>query len=55
MAAIAIHLTAAPVWAQRSARLRDDEGSLIPWAIVGGIIVLICVCGFLNPKRSHLT
>ena len=53
--ALAIHGTAASAWAQQRARIPKDEASMIPWAIAGGIVVLICVCGFLNPKRSHLT
>jgi hypothetical protein len=52
---LAIHGTAVSAWAQKPARMPKDESALIPWAIAGGIIVLVCVCAFLNPKRSHLT
>ena len=40
--------------AQRPARLPDEDGGLIQWAIAAGIIILICIPAFLNPKRSHL-
>jgi hypothetical protein len=41
-------------WAQRPARLPEDESGILQWVIAAGIAVVICVTAFLNPKRSHL-
>ena len=40
--------------AQRSARLPEEDNGLIQWAIGAGIVILIGIPAFLNPKRSHL-
>jgi hypothetical protein len=50
----AVHLASDHAWAQKSARLPGDGEGFLPWAVGGGIIVVICIAGFLNPKRSHL-
>jgi hypothetical protein len=53
--ALGVHLTAATAWAQRPASVPAEGGGYLPWLIAAGIAVLVCVCAFLNPKRSHLT
>ncbi|MHC4697802.1 MAG: hypothetical protein ACYTFA_13810 [Planctomycetota bacterium] len=52
--AVATHLASSPAWAQKPGRVPGDGAGFYPWAIAAGIIVVICVAGFLNPKRSHL-
>lgn len=52
---LAIHGTAANAWAQKQAGLPDDDQSLIRIGIAVGVIVIIGLPAFLNPKRSHLT
>lgn len=32
----------------------DRESGWLTWVIAGGIIVVACLTGFLNAKRSHL-
>lgn len=51
---IAFCVTSPSVWAQAQARLLNEDASFLPWAIAGGLIVLIGVIAFINPKRSHL-
>ena len=50
---IALHLTATAAWAQSSARLAGDDKGLLQWAIAAGILILVGIAGFINPKRSH--
>ena len=52
---LVMHWTAADAWAQRSTGLGDDEGVILRWAIAAGVVVIIGLPAFLNPKRSHLT
>lgn len=63
-AAIGLRLSAAtmaavgfalPAVAQKPARLPDEGGGALPWLVAGGIVVIICLSAFLNPKRSHLS
>ena len=51
---VAMHLAASVAWAQKPGRLPGEERGWLPWAVAAGIIVIICIAGFLNPKRSHL-
>ena len=53
--ALAMHLSAACAWAQKTGRLADDEDSLLRWGITAGVVVVIGLTAFLNSKRSHLT
>jgi hypothetical protein len=55
MMMLVVHAFAGTVWAQRPSSPPKDEGGAITAAIAGGVIILVGVCGFLNPKRSHLT
>ncbi len=52
---LAMHLTAATVWAQKRGRVPDEDSGWLQWGIAVGLAVVICVSAFLNPKRSHLT
>lgn len=45
---------AAPALAQRSAKPPGDESVTVQWAIAIGLLVVIGLPAFLNPKRSHL-
>ncbi|HNQ21963.1 MAG TPA: hypothetical protein PKK06_02605 [Phycisphaerae bacterium] len=40
--------------AQKEASLPEKDNGLIQWAVAAGIVILIAVVAFLNPKRSHL-
>lgn len=40
--------------AQEPGRLPGEGRGWLPWAVAVGIVIVICVAGFLNPKRSHL-
>lgn len=41
-------------FAQAPARLLNEGSSFLPWAISGGLILLVGIIAFINPKRSHL-
>ncbi|MEK6799837.1 MAG: hypothetical protein AABZ12_12800 [Planctomycetota bacterium] len=49
----AMHLTASSAWAQLPARLPGTDNSLLAWGIAAGLVVVVCITGFLDPKRSH--
>lgn len=51
---VMIHLAAHPAQAQVPAALPGDDGGMLQWGVAAGITVVICLAGFLNPKRSHL-
>ncbi len=40
--------------AQTPLSIPESDGGFLPWAVAGGIAVMIVVPAFLNPKRSHL-
>ena len=54
MAGCVLLLSPAVALAQKEARMPEQDKGLIQWAIAAGIIILIGVVAFLNPKRSHL-
>ena len=39
--------------AQKSVRMPGEDNGRMQWGCLAGIIILTCVAGFLNPKRSH--
>jgi len=41
-------------FAQRAATLPKEDGGVLQWVVAAGIVFVICVTAFLNPKRSHL-
>ena len=53
-AAVVVHGSALSAWAQKPAKLAEDDSGILQWVIAAGIAVVICVTAFLNPKRSHL-
>ena len=55
LTAVTLHVCAATVWAQKNAPVPDEEDGWLKWAVAAGLAVVICVTGFLNAKRSHLT
>lgn len=52
--AAALHLSAGLVFAQKAARIPDEEEGWLKWAIAAGLGVIICITGLLNAKRSHM-
>ncbi len=52
---VALHVTSAIAWAQKEARVTEEEGGMLKWAIAVGLAVVICAVGFINAKRSHMT
>jgi len=54
LAAIVVQAVAVPAWAQKPAKLPEDESGVMQWVVAAGIAVVICVTAFLNPKRSHM-
>jgi hypothetical protein len=51
---VALCLSDGVAFAQQAARLPDEDGGLLQWAIAAGIAGVVLVTAFLNPKRSHL-
>lgn len=51
---VATLVWAAPAMAQRSAKPPGDDSVTMQWAIAIGLLVVIGLPAFLNPKRSHL-
>jgi len=49
----AMHFATASAWAQKPATLPGIDGGVVQWVVAGGILLIMCVAGFLNPKRSH--
>ena len=41
-------------WAQKPMKPPGDDSVTMQWTIAIGLIVVIGVSAFLNPKRSHL-
>jgi hypothetical protein len=39
--------------AQSPANVPEPEGTMVTWAVSAGLLVIICLPAFLNPKRSH--
>lgn len=40
--------------AQKPVKMAEDAGNgAMVWLIAGGIMVIVCVTAFLNPKRTH--
>ncbi len=54
MAMLAFHTAAASAWAQREARLPNDDSGYFQWVVAAGLVVVIALPGLLNAKRSHL-
>ena len=50
---LAMHATAGSAWAQNAVRLPEEDKGLVQWAVALGIIILICISAFMNPKRTH--
>ena len=50
---LAMHVTAGSAWAQTAVRLPEEDKGLVQWAVALGIIILICIPAFMNPKRTH--
>jgi len=48
-----IDLTADNVLAQKNANLPEESDAVMRYGVLLGIVVLIGLSAFLNPKRSH--
>lgn len=49
------HVLADAAMAQKRANLPDDEGLFIRYGVLMGVVVVIGLAAFLNPKRTHLS
>lgn len=54
VAMLTVHMLAVSAQAQPTGRLPEEEGGLLQWCIAAGIVLVVCITAFLNPKRSHL-
>ena len=54
VAMLAVHMLAVSARAQQTGNLPEEESGLLQWCIAAGIVLVICITAFLNPKRSHL-
>ena len=54
VAMLTVHMLAVSAQAQRTGKVPDEEGGLLQWCIAAGIVLVVCITAFLNPKRSHL-
>lgn len=55
MAVGVCHVLADAAMAQKRANLPDDEGLFIRYGVLMGVVVVIGLAAFLNPKRTHLS
>lgn len=46
--------TTGPVLAQEYYFIRKKDNGVLQWAVFLGILILLCIAGFMNPKRSHM-
>ena len=53
VAMLAVHMFAVSARAQQTGRLPEEEGGLLQWCIAAGIVLVVCITAFMNPKRSH--
>lgn len=52
---LAVHGSAAVGLAQKPGIIpNEDPDSTTRWLILAGIVVVVAITAFLNPKRSHL-
>lgn len=54
LAGLLFCLSSGAVFAQKPVKPPETEGGVLPWVIALGLMVVIGVSAFLNPKRSHL-
>lgn len=45
---------AAPVLAQDRWIPPNKDRGMLQWVVMLGVLILICIPAFLNPKRSHM-
>ena len=53
--AIFLHLSPGIAWAQQDGVAPEAEETWLKWAVAAGLAVIICITGFINARRSHLT
>lgn len=51
---LALHLAGSFALAQEPARLPKEDKGILQLLVAVGLLLLICVTAFMNPKRSHL-
>lgn len=49
------HVLADAAMGQKQANMLDDEGLVIRHLVLVGVVVVIGLTAFLNPKRTHLS
>lgn len=54
VAVLWLHGVGADAWAQRPARLPNQDAGYLQWGVALGLAAVICLSAFLSPKRSHL-
>lgn len=55
VALVVCNLSTVAIFAQKPAAAAKPEGtSFLPWIIALGILFVVGITAFLNPKRSHL-
>jgi hypothetical protein len=52
---LGLHGSAAAVLGQTPAQLPGEAAEWLNWVIGAGVVVVVVLAAFLNPKRSHLT
>ena len=50
-----VHLSAMSAWAQKPAVLPGEDKGWLQLGIGAGVLIVICMAAFINPKRSHLS
>jgi len=50
---LTLHLATSTAWAQRAAKVAEDEKGWLQWGIAAGLAVVICVAAFISPRRSQ--
>lgn len=55
LAAGMCHVLADAAMAQKRANMPDDEGLMMRYLVLMGVVVVIGLAAFLNPKRTHLS
>jgi len=51
--AAVVHVASTAAWAQEPCAFTEGNGAF-PWLITAGLLLLIAVSAFLNPKRTHM-
>ncbi len=53
LASFAVLATTLPVFAQQRWSPPNKDKGMLQWVVMLGILILVCIPAFMNPKRSH--